>query len=107
MTTLTIALMPSFWISAASQPVVGVWRGDSICTTDAPACHNESVVYYIRSVPDKPQVLFVQADKIVGGKAITMGSGEWELDTAGKTLTLRSEQRSWRCSSRKIKSMAC
>lgn len=94
--TLTFLLMTSFWMSAASQPMSGVWRGDSICTTDAPSCQNETVVYYIKSVPDRPRVMFVQADKIVAGKAITMGAGEWEYDAAGKVLMLRSEQRSWR-----------
>lgn len=54
------------------------------------------MVYDIKSVPGKPQVMFVQADKVVDGKAITMGSGEWEYDAAGKTLMLRSAQRSWR-----------
>src|SRR5947209_6145981 len=94
MTTLTVLLITSFWMSAASQPMAGVWRGDSVCTTDAPFCRNESVVYYIKSVPDKPRVMFVQADNIVAGKAITMGAGEY--DAAGQTLALRSEQRSWR-----------
>ena len=94
--TLTFLLITSFWMNAASQPMAGVWRGDSVCATDAPSCRNETVVYYIKSVPDKPQVMFVQADKIVAGKAITMGAGEWEYDATGKTLTLRTEQRSWR-----------
>jgi len=94
--TLTFWLMTSFWMNAAAQPMAGVWRGDSVCATDAPSCRNETVVYYIKSVPDKPQVMFVQADKIVGGKAITMGAGEWECDATGKTLTLRTEERSWR-----------
>jgi hypothetical protein len=89
MTTLTVLLMTSFWMSAASQPMAGVWRGDSVCATEAPACR-KTVVHYIKSVPDKPQVKFVQAAKIVDGKAITMGAGEWEYDAAAKTLMMAS-----------------
>jgi len=62
-------------VSAEASSVTGTWRGESLCVTDAPACHNESVVYYIKAVPDRPDLVLIRADKIVDGKAITMGSG--------------------------------
>jgi hypothetical protein len=99
MTTLVRAslFLAGFALAQASEsPLAGVWRGESICATDAPSCRNETVVYYIKTVPDKPHVLSVQADKIVDGKAITMGSGEWEYDDAAKTLVMGSPQRLWR-----------
>ena len=37
----------------------------------------------------------VRADKIVDGKAITMGSGPWRYDKAKQTLSMESPQRVW------------
>lgn len=92
-----LVLLPDLGIPAQNDSAVtGVWRGDSICATDGSSCRNERVVYYIKTVPDKPEVMFVRADKIVEGKEITMGAGEWEYDRAGHTLVMRTEQRSWR-----------
>ena len=70
--------------------LAGTWRGDSICAAEASACHDERVVYYIRDVPNRPNQVVVQADKIVDGKPITMGTGEWEYDRAGGTLEWRT-----------------
>lgn len=79
---------------AADSPV-GVWRGESLCTTDAPACHNETVVCYIQAIADKPDSVFIRADKIVDGKAITMGSGPWLYNRARRTLSMESDGRLW------------
>jgi hypothetical protein len=79
----------------AAESPVGVWRGESLCTDAAPACHDEKVVYYIEAVPDKPGSMFNRADKIVDGKAITMGSGPWQYDRARHTLTWPSERQTW------------
>jgi hypothetical protein len=78
----------------ADSPV-GVWRGESVCTTGAPSCHNEKVVYYIEAIADKPDSMFIRADKIVEGKAVTMGSGRWQYNPAKHTLSMESEQRLW------------
>src|SRR5437879_1099739 len=72
--------------SAEASGVVGTWRGESVCVTDAPSCHNETVVYYIKDVPDRPDLVLVQADKIVNGKSITMGTGQWQHDHSRHTL---------------------
>jgi hypothetical protein len=85
----------SLRISAAADSPVGVWRGDSLCTTDAPACKNEKVVYYIEAVADKPDHVSIRADKIVDGKAITMGISEWEYDQTKQTLSWQPNQRLW------------
>jgi len=81
--------------AAEASSVAGTWRGQSVCTTDNPACQNETVVYYIKDVPDRPDLVFIQADKIVNGKAITMGSGQWRQDRAEHTLEWRMPQRVW------------
>lgn len=78
-----------------AESPVGIWRGESVCTTGAPSCHDEKVVYYIQLIPDKPDVTFIRADKIVEGKAITMGSGPWKYNRAKQTLSMESEQRLW------------
>jgi hypothetical protein len=82
-------------LSAEAPSVAGTWRGESVCVTDTSACHNESVVYYIKDVPDQPDLVLIQADKIVAGKAITMGTGQWQHDRAQRTLEWRTGQQVW------------
>jgi hypothetical protein len=81
--------------AAEVSALAGTWRGQSICVTDDPACHNETVIYYVRDVPDRPDLVVIQADKIVGGKAITMGTGQWQYDRGRQTLQWRMPERVW------------
>src|SRR5437879_9166643 len=69
-------------LSGAVDSPVGVWRGESMCAGDSSSCKDEKVVYYVEAVADKPNAMFIRADKIVDGKAITMGSGPWEFNRA-------------------------
>ncbi|HKD74840.1 MAG TPA: hypothetical protein VKB76_05070, partial [Ktedonobacterales bacterium] len=84
-------------IAQAAGPAtpVGTWRGESKCITDAPACHDEHVVYYIEMVPDTPAQVKVRADKIVDGKAVTMGAGPWNYDSRRQELSWESSGRLW------------
>src|SRR6266849_5859240 len=82
-------------LSGASDSPMGVWRGESACAGDAASCKDEKVVYYIEAVADKPDSVFIRADKIVDGKAITMGSGPWEFNRAKHTLWWQTAQRLW------------
>ena len=66
-----------------------------VCSVRAAMAAGESVVYYIKDVPDRPDLVQIQADKIVDGKAITMGTGPWQYDRPQQTLELRSPQRVW------------
>ena len=75
--------------------VTGTWRGESVCTTPATSCHNEVVVYYIEDVPNRPNLVTVRADKIVDGRAVTMGAGPWTHDRVRHTLEWRSSERVW------------
>jgi hypothetical protein len=75
--------------------VAGTWRGESVCTTPATSCHDEAVVYYIEEVPNRPNLVTVRADKIVDGKAVTMGAGQWTHDRVHHTLEWRSTERVW------------
>ena len=80
---------------ATADPPLGVWRGESICTSGASTCHDEKVVYYIEAIPDKPDSVSIKADKIVDGQAVTMGSGPWRYDRAKKTLSMGPADRLW------------
>jgi hypothetical protein len=82
-------------VSAEKSGVAGTWRGESVCATDAPACHNERVVYYIKDIPDRSDLVVIQADKIVDGKAITMGTGRWQHDRVQHTLEWRMPSQVW------------
>jgi hypothetical protein len=79
-----------------SDSPIGVWRGDSLCTTASSAsCNNERVVYYIEAIAGKSDSVMIRADKIVDGKAITMGSGPWQYDRSKQTLSWQSGERLW------------
>jgi hypothetical protein len=60
----------------ANAPVLGTWKGESLCTVKPSACHDEVVVYEIKPSSDKKDHLTVKADKIVDGKRQWMGDLE-------------------------------
>ena len=81
--------------SAELSGVAGTWRGDSVCATEASACQTERVVYSIKEVPNRPNLVSIQADKIVEGKPITMGTGDWQYDRVKSTLEWRMPKQVW------------
>lgn len=58
------------------------------------ACRDERVVYY-NDIPDRPDLVLIRADKIVDGKAIMMGTGQWQHNRAQGTLEWRMPQQVW------------
>ena len=82
-------------MSAETSAVAGEWHGQSVCVTEASACRNETVVYYVSDIPDRPDVVTIRADKIVDGKAITMGTGEWHYDRSQPKLEWATSQQTW------------
>jgi hypothetical protein len=74
--------------------VIGIWRGDSLCVSRLSACVDEKVIYYISATATSTRVS-IRADKIVGGKAITMGTGEWQYDADHHTLTWETPRQTW------------
>jgi hypothetical protein len=88
-------LIGSIAQDCGSMTPVGTWRGESKCAMDAPACHDERVVYYIEAIANTPNRVSVRADKIVDGKAITMGIGPWNFDSKRQTLSFESSGRLW------------
>jgi hypothetical protein len=67
--------------------IAGTWRGDSVCVEKGTSCHDEIAVYRIAEIPGKRGYL-VTAGKVVDGKEIVMGSGEWRYDSGMHTLTV-------------------
>jgi hypothetical protein len=86
----------------SNAPVLGTWKGESLCTVKPSACHDETVVYEIS--PGKNGGVVWKADKIVNGEQQNMGSldctfaasvltcdmpgkGVWSLTVRGDTMT--------------------
>ena len=86
-------------LAAGADPdvaaITGTWRGQSVCVTEAAACRNENVVYYIKEVSGRTDVVLIQADRVVDGKTITMGSGEWQYHGAQHTLEWNTPRQVW------------
>src|SRR5262249_50741175 len=66
----------------ASYSVLGIWKGESICVGNRPACKDEIVVYRFEEIPGKSGVVLLLADKIIDGKRIPMGKLEFQVDEA-------------------------
>lgn len=67
--------------------IEGTWRGDSVCVEKGTSCHDEIAVYRIAAIPGKHGYLMVTGGKVVDGKEVVMGSGEWRYDSEKHTLT--------------------
>jgi hypothetical protein len=67
--------------------IEGVWRGNSVCEDKKSACHDEVNVYRFAAITGKANAFTVTASKVVGGKEIVMGSGEWKYDEEAKAVT--------------------
>jgi hypothetical protein len=67
--------------------IVGIWRGDSICVEKNTACHDEVAVYRISAIPGKHGRVYVSGGKVVDGKEVVMGSGEWQYEASSRTLS--------------------
>ncbi len=64
----------------------GDWRGESLCLVKPSACHDEDSLYHFTRIADKPGRFSLQADKIVDGKPVTMGTVECDYDVARRAL---------------------
>ena len=62
--------------AADDSALVGDWRGDSICVVRPSACNDEKALYHIKQLGGQPSRFSVQADKIVNGQAVNMGTME-------------------------------
>ena len=67
--------------------VIGVWRGNSICVPRNTACRDEVAVYRVSAVPGKHGYVYVSGGKVIDGKEVVMGSGDWRFDASTHTLS--------------------
>src|SRR5215469_10578287 len=90
--------VPSFTASlaGAQAAIPGMWRGNSVCTVKDSPCHDEQNVYRISALPGKPGWFSVTAGKVVNGKEIVMGTGEWVYDPEKRSLTNEDGDRVFR-----------
>ena len=66
--------------------LIGDWRGDSVCVVRASACADEKSLYHIKK-QESPDHFSLQADKIVDGKPITMGTIDCTYQQGKHALT--------------------
>jgi len=74
--------------------LVGDWSGTSLCQVKPSACHDENVVYHLSNPHDDK--ITIQADKIVDGKPISMGTEEWTYQKSARLLTFDIPRGTWK-----------
>jgi hypothetical protein len=86
---LLTALLFSTIAQAADDEssIAGIWRGDSICVQKNTACRDEVAVYRVSTILGKHGYVYVSGGKVVDGKEVVMGSGEWRFDASTRTLS--------------------
>lgn len=86
--TASLILAAEPWVASAqgAPQIAGIWRGNSVCAVANSPCRNEVNVYRFSEMPGKPNRLSCTASKIVDGKEIVMGSGEWTYDPSKRLL---------------------
>ena len=68
-----------------AKAVLGDWHGTSLCLVKPSACHDEEALYHVKVSSDQ-SILSLQADKIVDGQPVTMGTSDCSYDLAKKLL---------------------
>lgn len=74
------------------DPIIGTWKGTSICQQKNSACHDEVVVCHISKAPAPNTYKFVM-NKIVNGAEEPMGELEFIYNEAQNSLTCHSVSR--------------
>jgi hypothetical protein len=65
--------------------LTGNWKGESICQVKNSPCNDESVIYHITKGNEAGRFI-VNADKIIDGKALNMGTLDFNYEKENKTL---------------------
>jgi hypothetical protein len=66
--------------------IPGEWRGHSECVDKNSACRDEINVYRFSKLARDPNEFYVTASKVVDGKEIVMGGGNWKFDAERAVL---------------------
>jgi hypothetical protein len=75
--------------------LLGDWKGESLVADKNSAAKDEVVVWHITRA-NEPGKVSIKADKIVNGKAITMGTSVWTYDKAQKTIVWENRVGVWK-----------
>lgn len=70
--------------AATADPVAGTWEGTSLCQVKPSPCHDEHVIYRIKTTG--PGRYTIDAYKVVAGQEQFMGSLDMLLDPSGHEL---------------------
>jgi hypothetical protein len=70
--------------------LLGDWHGESVCVVRESACRDEESLYHISRLIEKPGWFSVMGDKIVDGKAVSMGTVECRYESDKQTLSCES-----------------
>ena len=92
----TIAVLALSAQERDQEQIAGTWRGESSCAVKETACHDETVVYRFLKIPEKPGYFSISADKIVDGKAVNMGTLEFQYREDQHELVCDYAQGVWR-----------
>src|ERR1043166_4409519 len=71
--------------------LLGDWRGSSVCQVRESSCRDEDSLYHFARIPEKPNRFSMKGDKIIDGKAISMGTVECRYDSARSELSAPCE----------------
>lgn len=85
-----LLIAAAFTTSASPQTsgdaLIGDWRGDSICVVRDSACRGEKALYHVKKL-GQPDRYSMQADKIVNGQPVSMGTTDCVFAREKQTLT--------------------
>jgi uncharacterized protein (DUF2147 family) len=95
LSVLRVDALNTVALAQDKDQLIGNWSGDSVCQVKGSSCRDEKVVYHIVKGSDAAHVT-VSADKIVNGKAINMGTGDYTYDRENGTLVNETEGRVWK-----------
>jgi len=71
-------------LAQVPAPLLGIWKGESLCTVPDSPCHNERVIYKFKSAAGK---LHLDAFKIVSNHEEFMGTLDCTFHDAEQRLT--------------------
>ena len=81
--------------SAPTDPIVGIWRGSSLCQVKPSPCHDETVVYYVSKIASE-KTYTIQMNKIVKGAEEEMGAVDFVYNNQKQTLRAETKDRQGR-----------
>jgi hypothetical protein len=82
--TACLVVVAEPWVASAQDApqIAGIWRGNAVCAVPNSPCRSEVNVYRFSEMPGQPNRFLCTGSKIVDGKEIVMGSGEWTYDSS-------------------------